>query len=71
MPVLAFLCGCFARRRAVHSIIHALRIRELERLPRISSWLFAALAVGATSFALPRLQLDAQQQGVACWRPWH
>jgi voltage-gated potassium channel len=65
MPVLAFLCGCFARRRAIHSIIHARRIRQLERLPRISGWLLGALAVGAASFALPRLQLDAQQQGIA------
>jgi voltage-gated potassium channel len=65
MPVLAFLCGCFARRRAVYSIIHARRIRELERLPRITRWLLAAFAVGAASFALPRLQLQALQQGIA------
>ncbi|HEY7579215.1 MAG TPA: potassium channel family protein [Acetobacteraceae bacterium] len=65
MPVLGFLCGCFARRRAVYSIIHARRIRELERLPRITSWLLAAFAVGAASFALPRLRLDPQQQGLA------
>jgi voltage-gated potassium channel len=65
MPVLGFLCGCIARRRAVYSIIHARRIRELERLPRITSWLLAAFAVGAASFALPRLRLDAQQQGFA------
>jgi voltage-gated potassium channel len=65
MPVVGFLCGCIARRRAVYSIIHARRIRELERLPRITRWLLAAFAIGAASFGLPRLQLDPQQQGLA------
>jgi voltage-gated potassium channel len=65
LPVLAFLIGCFVRRRQVFSIIHARRIRELEHLPRLTRWLFAALAVGAASFALPRLALDAPSQGMA------
>jgi voltage-gated potassium channel len=65
LPVLGFLGSCIWRRRQVFSIIHARRIRELEHLPRITSWLLGALAVGAASFALPRLELDPQQQGFA------
>lgn len=65
LPVLGFLGGCIMRRRAVFSIIHARRIRELEHLPRITSWLLGALGVGAASFAVPRLELDVWQQGVA------
>jgi voltage-gated potassium channel len=65
MPVLGFVVGCFLRRRQVYSIIHARRIRELEHLPRVTSWLFGAMAVGMVSFALPRLELDAPEQGLA------
>ena len=65
LPVLAFLAGCFLRRRQVFSIIHARRIRQLEHLPRLTRWLLATLAVGAASFALPRLELDPQSQGIA------
>ena len=65
MPVLGFLLGCFWHRRQVYSIIHARRIRELERLPRLTYWFIGALAVGASSFALPRLELDGDQQGLA------
>jgi voltage-gated potassium channel len=63
MPVLGFLGGCMVRRRQVYSIIHARRIRELQHLPRITGWLLGALGVGAASFALPRLELGAQEQG--------
>jgi voltage-gated potassium channel len=65
VPVLGFLAGCIMRRRQVFSIIHARRIRELEHLPRVTGWLLGALAVGAASFALPRLELDATAQGLA------
>jgi voltage-gated potassium channel len=65
MPVFGFLFGCMVRRRQVNSIIHARRIRELQHLTRIRSWLFGALAIGAASFAVPRLQLDPIQQGIA------
>ena len=65
LPVLGFLAACFLRRRQIYSIIHARRIRELERLPRLTSWFLGALAVGAGSFALPRLQLEAWEQGLA------
>jgi voltage-gated potassium channel len=64
MPVLGFLAGCIMRRRQVYSIIHARRIRELERLPRVTGWLLGALAVGAASFAMPRIALDPLAQGV-------
>jgi voltage-gated potassium channel len=64
LPVLAFLAGCIMRRRQVFSIIHARRIRELEHLPRTTSWFLAALAVGAASFAVPRLDLEPLSQGV-------
>ena len=65
MPVFGFLFGCIVRRRQVHAIIHARRIRELEHLPPITSWLIGALTVGALSFVLPRLTLDPFQQGAA------
>ncbi len=65
LPVLGFLGGCVVRRRQVYSIVHARRIRELEHLPRITGWLLGALAVGAASFALPRLDLDPLRQGIA------
>lgn len=65
MPVLGFLCGCIVRRRQVYSIIHARRLRELRHLPRVTRWLLGVLGVGVASFALPRLELDAQQQGYA------
>jgi voltage-gated potassium channel len=65
LPVLGFLAGCVMRRRQVYTIIHARRIRELDRLPRVTSWLLGALAVGAASFALPRLELDPPAQGGA------
>jgi voltage-gated potassium channel len=65
MPVLGFLIGCIMRRRQVYSIIHARRIRELEHLPRVTSWLLGAMAVGAVSFALPRLELEPPEQGIA------
>jgi voltage-gated potassium channel len=65
MPVLGFLVGCIMRRRQVYTIIHARRIRELEHLPRVTSWLLGAMAVGAVSFALPRLELDPSEQGIA------
>jgi len=65
MPVLGFLGACIVRRRQVYSIIHARRIRELQHLPRITGWLLGALGVGAASFALPRLELGVQAQGLA------
>jgi voltage-gated potassium channel len=65
LPVFGFLGGCFIRRRQVFAIIHARRIRELAHLPRITAWFLGALAIGAASFALPRLQLDPLQQGLA------
>ena len=65
LPVLGFFVGCVVRRRQVLSIVHARRIRELNHLPRITGWLLGALAVGAASFALPRLDLNPLQQGIA------
>ncbi len=64
LPVLGFLASCFLRRRQVFAIIHARRIRELEHLPRLTSWLMGALAVGAASFAMPRLELTPLEQGL-------
>jgi voltage-gated potassium channel len=65
MPVLGFLICCVMRRRQVYAIIHARRIRELDHLPRVTSWFFGAVAVGAATFAIPRLELDAPEQGIA------
>jgi voltage-gated potassium channel len=65
MPVLGFLICCVMRRRQVYAIIHARRIRELDHLPRVTSWFLGAVAVGAATFAIPRLELDAPEQGIA------
>ncbi len=63
LPVLGFLFGCFLRRRQVVAIIRARRVREPEHLPRLSRWFIGTIAVGAASFALPRLALDPLAQG--------
>jgi voltage-gated potassium channel len=65
MPVVAFLLCCVLRRRQIYSIIHARRIRELDHLPRVTSWFLGAVVVGAASFAIPRYELDATEQGMA------
>jgi voltage-gated potassium channel len=65
LPVLAFLLGCFLRRRRVFSLIIARRVRELNHLPRVTRWLVTTLGVGAASFALPRMELDPTLQGLA------
>jgi voltage-gated potassium channel len=64
LPVVGFLAACIVRRRQVFSIIRARRIRELEHLPPITTWLVGALSVGAATFALPRLTLDPLHQGL-------
>lgn len=65
LPVVGFLGACFMRRRAVAGAIHARRTRELEHLPRLTRWVPGTLAVGAASFALPRLGLTSSEQGAA------
>jgi len=65
LPVLGFLGSCFMRRRRVFSLINARQVRDLDHLPRLTRWLFATMAVGAASFALPRLSLGPDEQGLA------
>ena len=65
LPVLGFLTACFLRRREIAGAIRARRIRELEHLPRLTRWVPGTLAVGALSFALPRLGLTPSEQGAA------
>ena len=65
LPVFGFLAICFWRRRSLYRLIRARQLRELERLPTLSRWLFATMAVGAASFALPEQNLSPQAQGVA------
>ena len=50
--------------------IRARRVRELEHLPRLSGWVPGTLAIGAASFALPRLALDTFRAGRGA-RPLH
>jgi voltage-gated potassium channel len=64
LPVLGFLFGCFLRRRQVLAIIRSHRVRQLEHFPRLTRWFVGTLAVGAASFALPRLTLDPFTQGL-------
>ncbi len=65
LPVVGFLTICFVRRRSLYRLIRARQLRELERLPALSRWLFATMAVGAASFALPDQNLAPQAQGLA------
>jgi voltage-gated potassium channel len=64
LPVAGFLARCFLRRRQVVAIIRGRRIRTLQHLPPVSRWLLGVLAVGAASFAVPRLALEPLQQGL-------
>jgi voltage-gated potassium channel len=64
-PVAAFLATCFLTRQSVQRAIQARRGRELMHLPRLSRWFFSAMAVGAASFAMQHLALDARGQGIA------
>ncbi len=64
LPVVAFLVTCFIRRRQVGAMIHARRQRQLTNLPSLRRWLPGVSIVGAASFAVPRLHLDAATQGL-------
>ncbi len=64
LPVIGFLARCFLRRRQVLAIIRARRVREQQHLPQLSRWFLGVLAVGAASFAAPRMALDPLQQGL-------
>lgn len=64
LPLIGFMAGCVLRRRHVYAIMHARRTRDLGKLPRLSRWMFGAVAVGAASFTIPRLSLDPLQQGL-------
>ena len=64
LPVLGFLTICFIRRRSLYRLIRARQLRELERFPALSRWLFATMAVGAASFALPEQNLVPEAQGL-------
>jgi voltage-gated potassium channel len=65
MPVIAFLLGCVFRRRAIASALRARHRHNIQQLPRLRRWFPAVTFVAAASFALPRLQLDAVEQGYA------
>jgi voltage-gated potassium channel len=65
LPVTGFLLACFLRRRLVRALLRVQRVWDLDHLPRITRWFIGILAVGAGSFALPRLALDPPLQGVA------
>jgi voltage-gated potassium channel len=67
LPVLGFLAGCVASRERIHAVLQARRVRDLDlnHLPRLMRWFAATMAVGAASFALPRLHLDPSASGIA------
>jgi voltage-gated potassium channel len=65
LPVVAFLGGCFWRRRRIASSIAARRREQAVHLPRMDRWLPAIILVGAASFALPLLNLPAAHQDAA------
>jgi hypothetical protein len=52
------------RRQAITELIDERQFHEIELLPRLSRWFVAAMALGATSFALPELSLTPAQLGV-------
>ncbi|MCA7118125.1 MAG: potassium channel family protein [Acidibrevibacterium sp.] len=65
MPVLIFLGACFVRLRQINAVLHARRRREITALPTLWRWIPGVAAVGAATFALPRLHLAASDQEVA------
>lgn len=65
LPVVAFLAGCFWRRRRIAGSIAARRRDEVVHLPRMDRWLPAIALVGAASFGLPLLDLPAGTQDAA------
>ena len=62
MPVLVFLGACFMRLRQINAVLHARRRREITALPALWRWVPGVGAVGAATFALPRLYLAATEQ---------
>ena len=65
LPVFGFLAGCFARRRRVAASIQARRNHDVVHLPRLDRWIPVLVVVGAISFAVPKLTLPAEAQGLA------
>lgn len=65
LPVVGFLGGCFARRRRVAASIQARRSHDVVHLPRLDRWIPVLVVVGAVSFAVPKLTLAAETQGLA------
>lgn len=65
IPELAFLAGCFMRRRSIATSIAARRRREAMHLPRMDRWLPIFAFVGLSSFLVPLLDLSAAQQDIA------
>jgi voltage-gated potassium channel len=63
LPVVGFLAGAFLRRRRVAASIHARRHHHPTHLPSMRRWLPGIALVGAASFALPPLHLNAGTQG--------
>lgn len=62
MPVLVFLGACFVRLRQINAVLHARRRHEITTLPAIWRWVPGVGAVGAATFAVPRLHLVAAEQ---------
>ena len=65
IPVLAFLLACVVRRRAIGSALRARRRHDIHQLPRLRRWFPVVALVGASSFASPRFELNATEQGYA------
>ena len=65
MPVAAFLCAVWWRRRSLRLVAEAERPFDLGHLPRMARWLVPVWAVGAFSLALPVNRLAVFEQGAA------
>ncbi len=64
LPVMGFLLGCVIKRRRIAASIHARRLREFTHPPSFGRWVPGLAMIGASSFAIPSLQLGATGQTV-------
>lgn len=63
LPLLAFMAGAVVRRARIRSIVEARRFRDERHFGRIFLWLLPMVAIGALTFAVPAIGIDADEEG--------
>jgi voltage-gated potassium channel len=59
VPLLALFLGCFLHREKIRGIVTERQMREEHEFPHVLRWLVPVALVGATTFVVPSLELDA------------